>query len=311
MSKYLVTGAAGFIGSEVVYQLLNNNHVVIGVDSFNEILYPNVYREKRIGRLLEKQNFSLIKENLMSINLDLLLEGVDHVINLAGLPGQLKSWDRIPEYFESNTFSAFKLYDACLRNGVDTFVQASTSSVYGLNAIGDEKSALHPASPYGVSKLATEKLINALSVNSKIKTIILRYFSVYGPGQRPDMGIFNFIQAIISKHKINIYGDGEQTRDLTFVIDAARATILAIENGIDGGVYNISGGEQISLNNLLKILEKISKSETIINYVERPRGDQVNTLADTSKARGELKWTPQVTLQQGLHEQYIWQKNLT
>ena len=226
MSKFLVTGVAGFIGSRIASQLLDDNHVVIGIDSFNEILYKNDFKESQILGLKKRSNFTFIKENILNVNLDSILSGVDYVINEAGLPGQLVSWEKIEDYFESNTIATSKLYEACVRNEIKSFVQASTSSVYGLSAIGKENQILNPKSPYGVTKLAAEHLINALNTIKSPRTVILRYFSVYGPGQRPDMGIYKFIQSIKTGKIINIYGDGDQRRDFTCVSDVARARSL-------------------------------------------------------------------------------------
>ncbi len=308
MSKFLVTGVAGFIGSEIATQLLKKGHQVIGIDSFNEILYKNHHRINRIQELIKNRNFDLMKENILKINLDEILKGVDIVINEAGLPGQIISWDKIEEYFESNAISAYRLFDFRQRNGVKCFIQASTSCVYGVNAIGIENQNLRPISPYGVSKLAGENLLFAVkNNNSGTKLIVMRYFSVYGPRQRPDMGIYKFIKCIMEDQPISIYGDGEQTRDFTFISDAAQASILAAEYGYDGEIYNVAGGMKISVNLLLEKLKIIANKEIKLNYVDKVLGDQENTDADTSKIRRHLNWAPEVTLDQGLMLQYNWQ----
>ena len=310
MSKFLVTGVAGFIGSEVASQLLDMNHEVLGIDSFNTLLYDNLNKEKRIQRICNRNNFSLLKGNIMNIDLDHVLNGVDHVVNEAGLPGQLNSWQHIEEYFESNTFAAGKLFEAALRNNVKSFIQASTSSVYGSNAVGKEDQKLNPSSPYGISKLAAEHLINLLNTGTNIRTVILRYFSVYGPGQRPDMGIFKFIESIKKGLPVKVYGDGKQSRDFTYVGDVARATISAIEQGAAGETYNISGGQQISVIELLKTLEELMNLPVKIEYVAKPKGDQQLTFADTTKSKKDLSWIPKVTFKQGLAEQVKWHLNV-
>ncbi len=310
MSKFLVTGVAGFIGSEIASQLLEMNHEVLGIDSFNQLLYDNSIREKRLKRISDKKNFSLLKGNIMNLDLDHILEDVEHVVNEAGLPGQLNSWQHIEEYFESNTFATGKLYEAALRSDVKSFVQASTSSVYGSNAVGKEDQKLTPASPYGISKLAAEHLINLLNSGTNTRTIILRYFSVYGPGQRPDMGIFKFIDSIKKGLPVNVYGDGKQSRDFTYVGDVARATICAITQGVSGETYNISGGQQISVIELLKTLEELMDLPVKINYVAKPKGDQQSTYADTTKSKNDLSWVPRLTFKQGLAEQIKWHLNV-
>jgi nucleoside-diphosphate-sugar epimerase len=307
VSKYLLTGVAGFIGSNIAQEILDNGNQVIGIDSFNSILYDNNIKVARLDKLQKYENFSFLKGNILEIDLDKILDGVDYVINEAGLPGQLVSWEKINEYFEANTFAAHKLYEHSIKNNIKVFIQASTSSVYGSEAVGVENQYLRPASPYGVTKLAAENLIQALSYRGTTKTIILRYFSVYGPGQRPDMGIYKFIESIKEQKPINIYGDGEQTRDFTFVSDIVNATLSAIASGKNNEIYNVSGGETISVNSLVELISRIAKVNIIVNKLDRPRGDQLNTRADTSKLRNHMAWSPKVGLELGLFNQIKWQ----
>ena len=307
MSKYLVTGVAGFIGSNIAQEILDNGNQVIGIDSFNSILYENNSKVARLDKLQKYEEFSFLKGNILDIDLDKILDGVDYVINEAGLPGQLVSWEKINEYFEANTFAAHKLYEHSVKNNIKVFIQASTSSVYGSEAVGLENQYLRPASPYGVTKLAAENLIQALSSKGSTKTIILRYFSVYGPGQRPDMGIYKFIESIKEQKPINVYGDGEQTRDFTYVSDIVNATLSAIVSGKNNEIYNVSGGETISVNSLVELISKIAKVNVKVNKLERPRGDQLNTRADTSKLRNHMSWSPKVSLELGLLNQIKWQ----
>lgn len=306
MSNYLVTGVAGFIGSHITQELLSKGNNVIGIDNFNPVLYGNLQKKNRLKVLLSNKNFNFIEDNLAEMELDLILSRIDFIINEAGLPGQHKSWNKISEYFNANTIATARLFEAASRSNVKGFLQASTSSVYGNNAIGKENQILNPASPYGVSKLAAENLIKAMAPYSSMKTVILRYFSVYGPSQRPDMGMFKFFEAIREGKPITVYGDGEQTRDFTYVSDVVNATILSLEQGLDGEIYNVSGGQQISINKLLELLEKITNKKIEVMYVDRPKGDQLNTQADTSKIRKYISWRPQISLEEGLRMQYLW-----
>ena len=307
MSNYLVTGVAGFIGSNIAQEILDNGNQVIGIDSFNSTLYDNNTKVARLDKLQKYDNFSFLKGSILEIDLDKILDGVDYVINEAGLPGQLVSWEKTSEYFEANTFAAHKLYEYSIKNNIKVFIQASTSSVYGIEAVGLENQYLRPASPYGVTKLAAENLIQALSSRGSTKTIILRYFSVYGPGQRPDMGIYKFIESIKESKSINIYGDGEQTRDFTYVSDIVNATLMAIISGQNNEIYNVSGGETISINKLVELIGQILNVNIKVNKLERPIGDQLNTRADTSKLRNHMSWSPKIDLELGLFNQLKWQ----
>jgi UDP-glucose 4-epimerase len=309
MSNYLVTGVAGFIGSHVAQKLLVTGNKVLGIDNFNPVLYGDLQKKDRLKDLLPNKNFKFIEDDLLDMELDLILSKIDFIINEAGLPGQHKSWNQISEYFNANTIATARLFDAASRSNVKGFLQASTSSVYGNNAIGIEDQSLNPASPYGVSKLAAENLIKAMTPYSSMKTVILRYFSVYGPSQRPDMGMFKFFEAIREGKPINVYGDGEQTRDFTYVSDVVNATILSLEQGLDGEIYNVSGGQQISINKLIELLEKTTNKKIEVIKVDRPKGDQLNTQADTSKIRKYISWKPEIALEEGLRKQYFWHNN--
>ena len=309
MSNYLITGVAGFIGSHVAQELLVKGNNVLGIDNFNPVLYGDLQKRNRLKDLLPHKNFNFIEGNLFDMELDSILSKIDFIINEAGLPGQHKSWNQVSEYFNANTIATARLFEVASRSNVKGFLQASTSSVYGNNAIGKEDQSLNPASPYGVSKLAAENLIKAMSSYSSMKTVILRYFSVYGPSQRPDMGMFKFFEAIREGQPINVYGDGEQTRDFTYISDVVNATILSLEQGLDGEIYNVSGGQQISINKLMELLEKITNKKIEVIKVDRPKGDQLNTQADTSKIRKYISWRPEIALEEGLKEQYIWHNN--
>ena len=269
MTRVLVTGCAGFIGSHLTEELLKNGYDVIGVDNFSDY-YPRKLKEENLSNALRNENFNFIEADLTNFDLNGLVEKVDYIIHEAAQPGAGKSWGTEFEiYLNNNILLTQKLLEACKGKKVSKFVFASSSSVYGDSELPmREGNALRPLSPYGTSKLACESLCYLYWRSYGIPVVSLRYFTVYGRRQRPDMAFHRFIKAILNKSEITVFGDGSQKRDFTHVTDIVKATISAMEIGVEGEVYNIGGGSTIRLIDAIKKIEEITGSEAKINYLE-------------------------------------------
>lgn len=302
-STILVTGCAGFIGSNLIQELSGRGFQIIGIDNLNNILYPSETKQQNLKQIIKLKNFKFLNFDLITSDYSQLKFDFSYIINLAALPGQALSWKRFDDYLDNNVKSLHNLIDFAIKRNVKRIVHASTSSVYGHLAIGDENSFTNPVSPYGISKLASEKLLFAYSRYFGIEFNILRFFSVFGPRQRPDMAISKFIKKIKNLEKIEIHGTGEQVRDFTFVSDAVDATISAMTSDAKNEIFNISGGGQCTLLELIHKLETILKIKAISHHTERPIGDQDRTFASITKARDLLKYTPKINLDEGLRIQ--------
>lgn len=302
-SNVLVTGCAGFIGHNLVQKLIIDGYTVVGVDNLNNILYSSEKKRENLKKIIELPNFKFIEFDLLNQNLDKLDIEPTFVINLAALPGQALSWKRFDDYLDNNVKTLHNLIEFSIKKNVKRIVHASSSSVYGHMAIGDENSSTNPVSPYGITKLASEKLLIAYNKYFGLEFNTLRYFSVYGPGQRPDMAISKFIHKIKNSQKIEIHGKGEQIRDFTFVSDAVQATISAMNSDSKNEIFNISGGGQCSLNELIHKIENILNIKSISDFVERPIGDQDRTFANITKAKKMLSYYPKISLDDGLRLQ--------
>lgn len=299
----LVTGCSGFIGSHLSSELIRRNYTVIGIDNLNDVLYSSELKISRLLKLKKLSNFEFYEDDLLNFDFSKITKNLDYVINLAALPGQSLSWSKFDTYIDYNIKTTHKLLQFSIDKNIKKFVQASTSSVYGSLAVGDENTPTNPVSPYGISKLASEKLIYTFNKYFNIDYIILRYFSVYGPSQRPDMAISKFIESMKKNEKIFIHGNGDQVRDFTYVDDIVNATISAIESGCKNEIFNVSGGSQSSLINLVKMLQKLLESNSELIFTDRPIGDQDKTSADISKAQNLLNYYPKFNLDQGLRKQ--------
>jgi nucleoside-diphosphate-sugar epimerase len=305
--KALVTGTAGFIGSHLTGALLDRGATVVGIDCFTDY-YPRAIKEANLAHN-RRDRFTFIETRIQDADLGSLLKDVTHVFHLAAQAGVRESWGRdFRTYTENNVEASQMLLEACVGVPLQRFVYASSSSVYGDNAsIPMTEDALpQPVSPYGVTKLAAEQLCYLYHVNHGVPTVSLRYFTVYGPRQRPDMGFHRFIRAAIDGRPITLYGDGEQTRDFTFVKDAVAATIAAGERGVNGRVYNVGGGSRVSINHVLNIIGRVAGRALDVRREPVQKGDMRDTFADTSLAKADLGFAPQVSLEEGIEAEYRW-----
>ena len=305
--KCLVTGAAGFIGSHLCERLLQAGHSVVGVDAFIPY-YPRAIKEANLAGVRSHHEFRFHELDLRRDPLDEVTGGVDVVFHLAAMAGLPKSWTEFDLYESCNITATQRLVDAILKSSrLRRFVYASTSSVYGRYATGDETLPTRPISPYGVTKLAAEQLCRAYAEEKGLPLTVLRYFSVYGPRQRPDMGYHKFIQSLLTGTPISVYGDGLQLRGNTYISDCVEATVLAMQ-ALPGETYNIGGGETACVWDIIRKLEVlICKRATIVEEPPRP-GDQRSTYADTGKLARHLGWSPRVGLDEGLAMQIEWQR---
>jgi len=305
MGKILVTGAAGFIGSHTAESLIERGHSVVGVDSFSDY-YSSSQKENNIKLVGLKDCFSLVRGDLNEINLKDVLNGVDYVVHLAAQPGVRKSWNDFHRYVRDNINATQRLLDACVGAGVKKVVYASSSSVYGEAELPfREDSTPRPVSPYGVTKLAGENLCAAYQTNHGLPTVLLRYFTVYGPRQRPDMAFNIFIKSILGGKPVNIFGNGEQTRSFTYVSDVVGGTISAMESDCTG-VFNIGSNERVSLKNAVDIMGNIIGKDVTLRMESVQKGDVSHTEADTSKASDAFGYCPKVGIREGLKKEVEW-----
>ena len=308
----LVTGAAGFIGSHLCRRLLKDGHTVTGVDCFTDY-YPRSLKEKNVEPLLQDARFRLIAEDLDTFDLRETLKGTEVVFHLAAQAGVRSSWGRnFSVYARNNILVTQKVLEAAREITPRRIVYASTSSVYGLTPVlpMTETAPLYPISPYGVTKLAAEQLCFLYHNNFGLPTLSLRFFTVYGPGQRPDMAFHKFFQAIGEDREIAVFGDGRQTRDFTYIDDIVEANIAAMTLGKPGETYNIGGGHRETLNDLFPIMEDITGKKVRTVRVEKQKGDMTDTCADIGKARRELGYSPRTPLEQGLLAEWNWVREI-
>jgi UDP-glucose 4-epimerase len=310
--KALVTGVAGFIGSTLAERLCGEGAEVVGLDCFTDY-YPRANKERNLRALRSEPKFRFVESTIQDADLHGLLQDRTHVFHLAAQPGVRKSWGRDFSVYTVNNIEATQvLLEACTAHRLDRIVYASSSSVYGDNvSLPMREDALpQPVSPYGVTKLAAEQLCYLYHVNFGLPTVSLRYFTVYGPRQRPDMGFHKFLRAAIRGEPISVFGDGLQTRDFTFVADAVSAAAAAGTRGAPGRVYNIGGGSRVTLNDVLDMIGRVSGRPPLIKADPAQKGDMRHTYADTSLARADLGFSPSVTLEEGLTAEYQWLASL-
>jgi UDP-glucuronate 4-epimerase len=310
MSSIAVTGAAGFIGSHVSEALIAAGHHVRGIDAFTSTYDPEQKRDNLAG--LIGPRFELVEADLVTADIEALFDGVQAVVHLAAEPGVGASWGHgFTCYVERNVLAMQRVLEAAVRARVDRFVYASSSSVYGngIDAPFVESAPLRPASPYGASKLMGELLVAAYVEQRALPGVSLRYFSVYGPRQRPDMAAHRFIESMLDGRPLPLYGDGSQQRDFTYVADVVAATVAAMTADVAlGSVFNVAAGRPVPIRRLVELLAGLVRREPLV--VEEPEraGDVARTEGDASAAARALGWVPRTALLDGLARQVDWHR---
>jgi UDP-glucose 4-epimerase len=306
--KAVVTGVAGFVGSHLAERLLGEGWEVLGIDAFVDF-YPRGLKEANLAAARGHGRFRLVEGALQDLELSPLLQGAEVVFHLAAQAGVRASWGRdFALYSDHNVLATQRLLEAAVAAGAPRVVYASSSSVYGTcrELPLSENSRCQPVSPYGVTKLAAEQLCHLYWSNHGLPVVSLRYFTAYGPRQRPDMAFHRFLRAARDGAPIHVFGDGEQTRDFTFVSDVVAATRAAADSGRPGGVYNVGGGERVSLNAVLGRIERVTGRALTVRREPAQKGDMRDTFADTSAARRELGFRSSVDLERGLAREWEW-----
>ncbi len=302
--RALVTGCAGFIGSSLVDRLLAEGYEVTGIDRFSDY-YSRDLKERNVSSAMDHPRFTLLEEDILDMD---TFPAADYVFHLAAQAGVRASWGRSFEiYTRDNVLATQRLLEFCKSREVRKFVYSSSSSVYGDAELPmREDRMVQPVSPYGVTKLAAEHLCYLYWKNHGVPTVSLRYFTVYGPRQRPDMGINKFVRAVLNGDAITVYGDGTQTRDFTYIDDVVEANVLAATSDVRGEAFNIGGGNRISVNDLIIAIEEVAGRSAKIEHAAEQKGDVKDTAADTRKAEELLGWHARVGIVQGLARYIDW-----
>jgi len=306
--KTVVTGAAGFIGSHLADSLLADGHEVVGVDAFLDF-YPRAVKERNLAQARDHRAFKLMEGLIQDLDLRPVLDGAAQVFHLAAQAGVRSSWGReFEQYSDHNVLATQRLLEVSVAAGALSVVYASSSSVYGDSPALPlrEDAPCGPLSPYGVTKLAAEHLGRLYERGYGLPVVSLRYFTVYGPRQRPDMAFHRFLTAFRDGRPVSVYGDGEQTRDFTFVDDAVSATRRAGESGRPGWVYNVGGGERVSVNEVLRRIAEVTGRTVEARREAAQKGDMRDTFADTSAAARDLGFRSTVGLSEGLRREWEW-----
>ncbi|HUP76709.1 MAG TPA: NAD-dependent epimerase/dehydratase family protein [Acidimicrobiales bacterium] len=309
MTRVLVTGTAGFIGSRIAGELLTDGCRVTGVDAFTDYYDPQMKRDN-VASLCGHSGFEFIEADLCQLDLRAIIADVDAVVHQAAQPGVRASWgDDFAVYCRRNIEATQALLEAARGSKISRFVYASSSSVYGdaPRYPTFEDGACNPRSPYGITKLAAEGLCNVYAANFGVPTVSLRYFTVYGPGQRPDMAMHRLIEAALRGESFPLYGDGEQIRDFTYVFDVVRANCLAVERDLPPGtVMNIGGGSSATLRSVIELIGELTRCDIQLDRRPQSAGDVARTGAAIDRAQQLLEWAPMVDVATGLREQVAW-----
>ena len=301
MARYVVTGAAGFIGSHLAEALVEAGHEVVGIDSFNDY-YDPALKEENAARL------EVVRADLAEDPVEELVADTDGIFHLAGQPGVRASFgEGFAEYVSRNVLASQRVFAAAAAAGVRV-VFASSSSIYGdaERYPTPEDAEPHPISPYGITKLACEQLARAYAQRDALPVVVLRYFTVYGPRQRPDMAFARLLAALAEAAPFELYGDGSVSRGFTYVADVVDATLAAMDAGTAGRVYNVGGATEASMREVIALAEEISGRTLELVVRDDAPGDPRRTAADTSRIRSELGWQPRVGLEEGLQAQWEW-----
>jgi UDP-glucose 4-epimerase len=306
--RALVTGAAGFLGSTLSEHLVDAGVQVVGVDCFTDY-YARHLKEANLQRLRDEPGFSFTEVDLAEDPLEELFDGVDVVYHLAAQAGVRGSFgETFSIYVRNNVHATQRVFEAAAGRGVPRVVYASSSSIYGnAEAFPTRESATPmPVSPYGMTKVATEQLAGVYHRTRGLSTVGLRYFTVYGPRQRPDMAFTRFIARILEGRPITVFGDGGQIRDFTYVDDIVAGTVAAGESGIAGRAYNLGGGHPVALRDVIALIGELLELPVETTHRPASLGDARRTGCDTSLARSELGYRPRFALQDGLAAQIEW-----
>jgi len=310
--KVLVTGVAGFIGSHLAERLIREGHKVIGVDCFTDY-YPREIKESNIKKMRGDNAFEFHDADILEINLENVLGNVDVIFHQAAQAGVRASWGaNFKIYTENNVRATQRLLEASKSARLKKFIFASSSSIYGDAESYPTREEMKPMpiSPYGVTKLAAEHLCYLYYKNYGVPTINLRYFTVYGPRQRPDMAFHKFIKAIFNNEEIIVFGDGEQTRDFTYIDDIIDANVVAMTVQAAGEVFNIGGGSRITVNETIDIIERVCEKKARKKYIEKQKGDVIHTAADISKAREVFGYEPKFDVEKGISNEVAWLRTI-
>ena len=306
MNRILVTGAAGFIGSHLAERLMESGYEVVGVDGFTGY-YSRERKLRNLARASEGESFRFVEGDLLDLDLDNLLRGVDSVAHLAAESGVRASWgDDFSRYMERNVEATQRLLEALPGQSVERFVFASSSSVYGsVDGPAKETASRCPASPYGLSKLAAEELVRLYARQRGVPATILRYFTVYGPRQRPDMALSRFISAALRGETLHVFGDGSQMREMTYVSDVVDATVAALQ-APPGSVYNVGGGARATVDELVDHVRRVLDIRIEVAHEPSAEGDVYSTWADLDLVEQDLGYRPRVGLAEGIKAQSEW-----
>ncbi len=306
-----MTGVAGFIGSHLAEKLLEDKIKVIGIDSFTNY-YSKKIKKNNLINCLKNKNFNFIQNDLMKVELEPILKKTDYIFHHAAQPGVRSSWGTEFDTYVKNNISVTQRLLEISKNlkSIKKIVIASSSSVYGnQKGIMSENSITKPESPYGATKLASENLGMIYHSNYNLPVICLRYFTVYGPRQRPDMAFTRFITNALCRKELTIYGDGNQTRDFTYIDDIINANVACMHSDYNGGLINVGGDHVISINKILFKIQKNLGFKLKIKYLQIQKGDVNHTKANISKAKKILKYVPKISIDEGLKNEIDYLKN--